>query len=344
MCLGGVSWMMSVRLEGERRCRVCISRKRSEPADPRQRCSLCRQLSLRSILLSLMAIDYEQLAEDARVDLAQPVERLRGVVQLWTMFKKAYEVGKELRDRHGDLSVWSKHALSSMMVVDYTKPWSRNLEPSVRNLDKSFLSDIESRPLHHQLKEYRNQAAAHLDTGAQPDGVAFIGGEAVNGRPAPDEFDRIFVPGRVRIDVAMTLGLSDPAEIAAIVQHIETAMSLTQQEVSKAAAALRDRALKHGAVLDRIPGVVKTDAVLPDDAGKRQMPQHGMSRSPVTSRRTVTIGGRTFLEVVTVWETTPNMEFDEVGNGLRIQSSIGASGTEADFTVTFLKVKPTTDQ
>lgn len=285
-----------------------------------------------------MGINYEQLESDARAELGVPVQRLKGLLQVWTMFMASHEIGGELRDRLDTMSVWSKHALTRTMVVEYAKPWGRNREALVDGLDMSFLDPVADNPLHAVLLRYRHNVAAHLGTRIQPAGMALVGVEALNDRPVAGRFEKLLVPQKVRINIALALGLNDTREIAVIVDHIDRARWSTEQEIRRAAVEVRDIALRHPVVLDRLFDIIGWQAIQPDDAGKIDMPTIGSGLRPAMSPHNSirTLDGRQFIESIVTWESTPAVEIDEIGNGFRIQSNIGSTDDSAEYVVSFL--------
>ncbi len=284
-----------------------------------------------------MTINYQELEDEARADLADPVYRALGLIQVWSMFMTSHEVGKELKDRLDEMSVWSKHALTATMVVEYSKPWGRNLEPLLVDLDLSYLSPVKTQPLHSVLLGYRHNAAAHLGRGVQPGGAVLIGAVAVNERPTDTSFEKLFIPGKLRVDFKAARGLTDAGEIATIVDHIGEAMALTERETRIATASVRETALKYPAVLDRLSGVVDWGAIQPDDAGDIRIPRITDGRGAINSASSSvrTIDGRKFVEMILRWESMPPAEFNVAGNGFRITSTPGSASDRAGYRAVF---------
>lgn len=250
-----------------------------------------------------MPINYDDLERAARACLEGPLTRLDGALQVWTMFVGAHEIGNEFLNSRREMSVWAKHAFTLAMVVEYSKPWSGNREPAVAALDKSFLDAVVADPRHDELREYRNQGAAHLDRGVQPLGVTIQGVVVRNDVALARRFPHVCVPVRARADVGIALGLNSDADIGALVEHIEAAVRATVHEVRDAAHAVQEVARDHAPVLDRLDDLVRFDAATATAPGEHRMPDTVGGRVP-TPERTLTIHNRTFTQVALVWEST----------------------------------------
>jgi hypothetical protein len=268
-----------------------------------------------------MPIDYEKLERAARDALSGPLNRLRGALQVWTMFLAAYEIGKELAEKRREMSGWAKHAFTLAMAVEYSKPWSRNNEPTVKNLDKTFLRDVEADPRHEELRQYRNQAGAHLDRGVQALGTTLEGPRCPNDTPSPRRFPYLCVPVRARADVGVALGLDSDADIRSLTEHVKAALDATRREVSTAGAEVVEVARGHAPVLDRLQDLVAFKAVTLASPHEYAMPETTGDNVPPRDR-TLTIHERRFNEIAVVWERTPP-DADDMpvrGDGFRFTS------------------------
>ncbi|MCP4501709.1 MAG: hypothetical protein GY822_17250 [Deltaproteobacteria bacterium] len=272
-----------------------------------------------------MTIDYEKLEYDARQRLQGPVDRVQGLIRVWTMFMAADEIAREFAEKVDELSPWAKHAMTVALTVEYAKPWSRNLELSLRDLDKSYLDSVVQDPRHSELRNYRNQGAAHLDDSVLPTGVCAQGTTMPNSRPMDGRYNELTFTARIRIEAVPALGLSRSEDISALHAQISEARRLTKNEVGIAARELHQAALESAPILSRLGDLLPIVAVQEDEPGQFQMPEAHEGHVPGMSREqsTLDIHLRQFSRLIVAWQTTlPNMdELDIIGDGFRLQTT-----------------------
>jgi hypothetical protein len=292
-----------------------------------------------------MTIDYQILENQARTELEPVLDRLKGLGLVLSMFFVSEEVGKELQSGLSGMGTWAKYAATRTMVIEYAKPFGRNDEPAVKRLmlHQSFLDPVTSKPLHAALLDNRNKAAAHLDTNAQLFGVGLIGAEAENEHMSANRFEKLRIPMTVRTDVAIAVNMTDKGEIQQVLDHVKHARELTEQEIRRTAEDVRDTALDHSPVLDRLSDIVTFTSAIPTGGNSYQMQATGRAASPITSQRSQssTISGMAFLEAVLVSELTPSVEMQVKGNGFRL-SSRQTGPRNVEFSATFLDFRPPT--
>ena len=286
-----------------------------------------------------MPIDFDTLEVAARAELAPPLERLAGTLQVWTMFVVAHEIGNELLETRSSQSIWAKHALTLAMAVEYSKPWSGNREGTLRSLDKGFLRSIEDDPRHSELCDYRNKGAAHLDQDVQPLKLTLEGAALTNYPPPPRQFSQLFVAARARASASIALGLDLDDDIRQLLEHVRRARDTTCDEIRVAASAVQEAAWAHAPILHRLGDLVTLVHADSTGDGERRMPDMTELATPGRPER-LTIHGRCFSGFVISWEgvSTAGDNLSIEGDGFRINSQrIGHE--QVTFTVSFTDVQ-----
>lgn len=302
---------------------------------------------------------------EARDILEPHTTKLKGLLQMWNMFEGARTISAEFCRNFDNLAAPLKLACTKGLVVSYTQPWSGNrndfLEalkdnPGAKHWCYPFLDAIVATHLHDGLYEARNRMIAHMQQGYEGVGVELRGAQYVNQLPDPTRqkqdgtIDDAFVP--LRVVVASTRGfwfLNNKAQIADINRHIENAKEAVAVEFRSVAKSFLDECLDHIHVLAQLTDLFAV-AIIPPEAGKIHMPDHGVPTAPSTvpEPTPAKIGDINLLSYGTHYETTPRADTgNEVeGKGYRLRFGDFDDSGNLKIQVTFPKypypkIKPT---
>ena len=192
-------------------------------------------------------------------------KRLRGLLQLWNIFKDARDAAASLVTDFAILSPHHRSVFSKALVVDYAKPWLGNRGQDLRALlngsdEISFLSHIISASgTHAALQELRNKIVAHSDEGYESVGIAIKAARSVNipqHQPRdPGTLSHVHIPLAIRVDSNRAYAISDKAKLQEILEHIELCLKATAAEISAEAAKLRAVGFQHMHVLEKLTDV-----------------------------------------------------------------------------------------
>jgi len=284
----------------------------------------------------------------ARDILKPEIDALRGLLQMWHMFKSAHVVAVEFSENYETLSYQLKIACTRSLVVDYQKPWSGNYSPEINTLkvytskkkwSYPFLSPVIKTAEHEALFELRNSIVAHLDQGYEGGGVTLNGITMSNTRQDNNTLDNVFVPTTTVLSGTRGLWwLSDKQNISGLSKHIKSAEKLVGTEIRSRSKAFRLLCIDHMhviAYLSDLFSVVDTPIV----AGKVNVTTHAADPQPLSAStpNVLKIGDQNIQSLGTVYEPSAaypsGVEIE--GKGYRLKIGEILDGSPTDFQVTF---------
>lgn len=286
-------------------------------------------------------LDLKADIEEARTVLTPHVTRLKGLLQLWTIFMSAKTVADEYHKEYGNLGHPLKMACTKGLVVDYAKPWTGNHSDELNSLrvfsgknrwSYPFLQPVIIKNEHKQLMEVRHCLVAHIDKNFEGLGVTLKGGTIKNIPPnrQQDEgtIDDVFVPSLVLL--AGTRGmwwLSSKIKLATICAHIDEAKKLTEEEIRSSTANFRDACIDHMHVLKELSDVFAIEE-LGFENGNIEVTRHIDNPKPFSATIPVPtqIGDQNTESLVVIFEPSPeyltNTEIKGKGYRLKLEDFI----------------------
>ncbi len=265
-------------------------------------------------------LDLTDDIEEARAALTPHVTRLKGLLQLWSIFTSAKTIADEYQKEYENLGYPLKMACTKSLVVDYYKPWSGNYSEelnslrvfsSKKNWSYPFLQPVVIKDEHNQLREVRNSLVAHIDKNFEGLGVTVKGGTIQNipqNRPQDEgTIDEVFLPALTLLEGTRGLWwLSDKDKLAAVCTHINGAKELTEEEIRSSTAKFRDACLDYMHVLKQLSDVFAIEE-LGFEAANIEVTSHADSPKPSNATTPVAtqIGDQNTDSLVIFYEPKP---------------------------------------
>ncbi|NKB99641.1 MAG: hypothetical protein GKR90_14255 [Pseudomonadales bacterium] len=278
-----------------------------------------------------MSVDLTDDAEAAKSELEPHVTPLRGLLQMWHMFRSAGLVAEEFADQYDELSYQLKIACTRSLVVDYQKPWSGNYSPEINSLrsgqdgtswgqlSKSqkktngpwkypFLDPVVNSHEHEALMELRNSIVAHLDKDYEGGGLTLKGVRVENlpqNRPRdPGTLDAVFLPTTpVLAGKRGFWWLSERNHIESLREHISKAEKIVGTEIRDRSSAFRIACIEHLHVISELSDLFGV-AATPIEEGNVNVTSQTEDPQPLamTNPKPLKIGDQNIEALATVYE------------------------------------------